>query len=335
MAQELLREQMRTADRAMSNVEAHPEGYNMLRRMYESVQEPLANAATAGGANPFASLMQPGGAGAGDAPTAPPPPPEAAQPLPNPWAPAGGGTGTQAPPAGGAIPGLQGGLPGGLSMDSMQAMLADPAFRSMSESLLSNPSYMEAVMEANPQMRTVMDANPQMRCAWVLCLAHTASVEPLHAVLVHRDMLRNPDVVRSMLSPENLQAMMQMQQAMQQLRNTPMAAAMGLPDMPAGEGQPPWASDMLAQLQVRGMLHGVCPSMHRSIPQAGGGMGLGAGLAPPPPANPEAAYASQLAQLRDMGFYDAQENLRALIATQGNVNAAVERLLAFNASALG
>ena len=75
--------------------------------------------------------------------------------------------------------------------------------------------------------------------------------------------------------------------------------------------------------------------MHRSIPQAGGGMGLGAGLAPPPPANPEAAYASQLAQLRDMGFYDAQENLRALIATQGNVNAAVERLLAFNASALG
>lgn len=50
---------MRTADRAMSNVEAHPEGYNMLRRMYESVQEPLANAATAGDANPFASLMQP------------------------------------------------------------------------------------------------------------------------------------------------------------------------------------------------------------------------------------------------------------------------------------
>ena len=29
---------MRNADRAMSNIEAHPEGFNALRRMYETVQ---------------------------------------------------------------------------------------------------------------------------------------------------------------------------------------------------------------------------------------------------------------------------------------------------------
>lgn len=42
---------------------------------------------------------------------------------------------------------------------------------------------------------------------------------------------------------------------------------------------------------------------------------------------PEELYATQLTQLQEMGFIDTQENIRALIATSGNVHAAVERLL--------
>lgn len=42
---------------------------------------------------------------------------------------------------------------------------------------------------------------------------------------------------------------------------------------------------------------------------------------------PEERYATQLAQLQEMGFFDPQENIRALLATNGNVHAAVERLL--------
>lgn len=42
---------------------------------------------------------------------------------------------------------------------------------------------------------------------------------------------------------------------------------------------------------------------------------------------PEERYATQLSQLQEMGFFDTQENIRALIATAGNVHAAVERLL--------
>ena len=38
-------------------------------------------------------------------------------------------------------------------------------------------------------------------------------------------------------------------------------------------------------------------------------------------------FASQISQLCDMGFMDSEANLRALVATGGNVNAAVERLL--------
>jgi ubiquilin len=55
--------------------------------------------------------------------------------------------------------------------------------------------------------------------------------------------------------------------------------------------------------------------------------GLGALQPAAPPANPEEAYAMQLSQLRDMGFYDASENVRALTAARGDVQAAVEWLL--------
>jgi ubiquilin len=105
---ELMREMMRNTDRAMSNIEASPEGFNMLRRMYETVQEPLLNAATMGtdgagdlAGNPFASLLgQNLGQAQGNTPNVnlgnntntratgiPAAAPNTA-PLPNPWNPA-------------------------------------------------------------------------------------------------------------------------------------------------------------------------------------------------------------------------------------------------------
>lgn len=43
---------------------------------------------------------------------------------------------------------------------------------------------------------------------------------------------------------------------------------------------------------------------------------------------PEQRYQTQLEQLTAMGFMNREANLQALIATFGDVNAAVERLLA-------
>lgn len=93
---ELMREMMRNTDRAMRNIESSPEGFNMLRRMYENVQEPLLNATTVagttgnGGANPFSSL--PGTQGGNQArdgstnqPTSDSGTAPNANPLPNPW----------------------------------------------------------------------------------------------------------------------------------------------------------------------------------------------------------------------------------------------------------
>lgn len=49
--------------------------------------------------------------------------------------------------------------------------------------------------------------------------------------------------------------------------------------------------------------------------------------APAPVTNPEETYAAQLTQMNDMGFTDTAACVRALVASQGNVNIAVERML--------
>jgi len=42
---------------------------------------------------------------------------------------------------------------------------------------------------------------------------------------------------------------------------------------------------------------------------------------------PEERFSSQLEMLASMGFVDRQANIQALIATYGDVNAAIDRLL--------
>lgn len=60
----------------------------------------------------------------------------------------------------------------------------------------------------------------------------------------------------------------------------------------------------------------------------GGLGGMGAGSAPPSDARPpEERYATQLEQMQAMGFSDARANLRALLMSGGNVEAAVAFLL--------
>lgn len=45
------------------------------------------------------------------------------------------------------------------------------------------------------------------------------------------------------------------------------------------------------------------------------------------PARPEILYRDQLGQLNEMGFTNAQQNVEALIATGGNLQAAIDRLV--------
>ena len=122
---ELRREMMRNQDRAMNNIQSHPEGFNALRRMYTEVQEPLYEASinAAGARNPFGNAVTPSVRQAQQEVAAQ----EAARasssqggaspnndPLPNPWGRPQGGRGSpgaRSPPGAGAPSGINGPSP--------------------------------------------------------------------------------------------------------------------------------------------------------------------------------------------------------------------------------
>ncbi|KAJ0041481.1 hypothetical protein Pint_28698 [Pistacia integerrima] len=354
---ELMREMMRNTDRAMSNIESSPEGFNMLRRMYETVQEPFLNATSMTGnagnetANPFTALLgNQAGNQARDGSTNPSTtnsdttgsPAPNTNPLPNPWA--SGGTAGGAPPntarsnpLGDARPqtpaGLGGlGLPGFESMlgamqdtnslnqmmqnPAISQMMQNPAISQMMQSLLSNPQYMNQILGLNPQTRNVLDSNSQLR-----------------------EMMQNPEFLRQLTSPETMQQMLTLQQS--------LLAQLGRSQSPQEPGQTGLGADCplyLVCVCAKSYTDSVVFSFFFNVkivflgaPNNMGGLemlmnmfgGLGAGSLATPRSDvpPEQLYATQLSQLQEMGFFDTQENIRALIATAGNVHAAVERLL--------
>uniref|UniRef100_G1QFK7 Ubiquitin-like domain-containing protein n=1 Tax=Myotis lucifugus TaxID=59463 RepID=G1QFK7_MYOLU len=80
----MMQEMMRNQDRALSNLESIPGGYNALRHTYTDIQEPMLSAAQEQfSGNPFASLVSNTSSGEGSQPSLT----ENRDPLPNPWAP--------------------------------------------------------------------------------------------------------------------------------------------------------------------------------------------------------------------------------------------------------
>ncbi|XP_073292823.1 ubiquitin domain-containing protein DSK2b-like [Primulina huaijiensis] len=310
---ELMREMMRNTDRAMSNIESSPEGFNMLRRMYENVQEPFLNATTMGaGAGTGAGVGSNGALlrnqdatqtreGSNSANTGP----EMASgttvpntnPLPNPWSNFGSSQTNNAArtnPTDDArlpsIPGL-----GGLGVPELERM--DMPDSSAFSRLLQNPAMTQMMRSflSNPQyMDQILSLNPQLRAV--------LDVNPQL-----REMMQNPEIVRELTSPETMQQMMALQQQLSQLSRQQ--------SIPGG----------VQTGQGRGIenIMGLDTLMNTFVGLRAGS--LTASNAPDVP--PEELYSTQLSQLQELGFFDTEENIRALRATSGNVHAAVERLL--------
>ncbi|CAK8540091.1 unnamed protein product [Lathyrus sativus] len=306
---EIMREMMRNTDRAMSNIESSPEGFNMLRRMYENVQEPFLNATTMAGntGNDSTGILGTQGGQTRNQSTNPSTtsaeatsPVPNTNPLPNPWSSAATGgaqnnvrrstTGVEARQqtptglGGLGMPDLEGMLGGLPDASSLSQFMQNPAISQMMQSILSNPQTMNQILGMNTDQHGVPDLNSM------------------------REVMQNPEFLRMFSSPETMQQLLSMQQAlMTQLGQQQSTQEPGQ----TGGGTGPANNVGLEMLS----------SMF-------GGLGAGS-LAVPNRSNepPEQLYATQLSQLQEMGFFDTQENIRALIATSGNVHAAVERLL--------
>merc|ERR1719347_1231658 len=327
-----LQEMTRTMDRQMQNLESMPGGQAILQRMYRDVQEPVLNAM--GGPNPFQDLR---GQAAAPAPT---PSTETTAPAPNPWAPQGSQaapatSGTSATPQ---SPGL------GAALGQGGGMFTSPGMQSLMGQMRDNPTLMSQMMSA-PYMQGIfrgLQDNPDQAAAILsnnpMFAGNPALQQQMSAMMPQLlQQMQNPQTQQLMSNPEALAAIMQIQQGMDRLRAAApdLYQSMGLPTLPpnlvpspataggspgtaaapagstTGSGAPTPAAGQPNQDQFSQFMTQMMGQMRAGNPEQA----------------PEERFASQLDQLASMGFVDRQANIQALIATMGDVNAAVERLL--------
>ncbi|KAM6188278.1 ubiquilin-1-like isoform 2-T2 [Sarcoramphus papa] len=340
----MMQEMMRNQDRALSNLESIPGGYNALRRMYTDIQEPMLNAAQEQfGSNPFASLVSNASSGGDSQPSRT----ENRDPLPNPWAPQSSSqsstsTSTSGESSGSSnvgnstsastgqsstIPNLGPGLGVGMfntpGMQSllqqitenpqlMQNMLSAPYMRSMMQSLSQNPDLAVQMMLNNP----LFAGNPQLQ-------------EQMRQQLpTFLQQMQNPDTLSAMSNPRAMQALLQIQQGLQTLVTeapglipgfNPGSGGLGSTGAPTGSTVPSSVPS-----ENTSPTSGAAEPGHQQFVQqmlqvlAGANAQL---------QNPEVRFQQQLEQLSAMGFLNHEANLQALIATGGDISAAIERLL--------
>merc|ERR1719343_824273 len=180
------------------------------------------------------------------------------------------------------------------NMEQTMQMLENPLFQNMMNSLLSDPATLQQMTENNPMLQQMRTQNPAAAA-----------------------MFSNPDTMREMLNPNNLRAMMQIQQGMQSLQGSGLMNNLpGMPPMPSGAsgstGGTDTASNNLDFSQLLTQLQNTSMS------------------SPAPPSNipPEERYRVSLQSLMDMGFTNSEQNLRVIQQAHGNVNRAVDLILA-------
>ncbi|KAL0134775.1 hypothetical protein PUN28_001507 [Cardiocondyla obscurior] len=310
----MLQELMRSHDRALSNLESIPGGYSALRRMYRDIQEPMLAAAT-NGRNPFAALVE---NSSNQDLQNPQQGQENRDPLPNPWNQnqTESGTGQQQGQARSLLdsPGMQS-LTAQMMENPqlMRNMLNAPYTRSMLEAMAADPAMASRVIAANPFLR----GNPQMQ-------------EQMRAMMpAFIQQMQNPQIQSVVTNPDALAAIMQIQRGMEQLRTVApeLVENMGLtvPPAPTTPTSGTNTSVPTSQPSDSNQQDTFSHFMARMVSAMALNQGVEVdGQSVPPP---EERYRAQLEQLTAMGFLNRDANLQALIATFGDINAAVERLL--------
>ncbi|KAF8531543.1 hypothetical protein JB92DRAFT_3105087 [Gautieria morchelliformis] len=225
-----------------------------------------------------------------------------------------------------------------------QGMMDSPQFLQQMSSLMSNPAIVDQIIASNPNLQNM---GPQIR--------------QVFQSEQFRQMMANPDSLRTMLQ---MSSMLRESGGMPGV--APGAGLFGSPPSnanppanpppgPNSSANPPFNPSLWppfpqpnqaagtgtgtgtgtgAGSQPPGIGTGVVdPALIQQIlgglgSGAGGGLpGLGATQQPADSRSPEERFQVQLQQLQDMGFVNASQNVRALLATGGNVHSAIEYIL--------
>jgi ubiquilin len=370
-----LQEMMRHHDRALSNLESVPGGFNALQRIYRELEEPMLNATREQfNQNPFAALMNSNntnntGSENRQAGT------ENTQPLPNPWAPrtnttssstattvSSTSTNTANNPLNNIFSQMLGNIGSSPSsttplttttsastqsttatsstptanpiQDYMQQMINNP--RQM-DSILNSP-YMQSMLQMishNPDMsRLIVENSPQLAGNPELRDQVTRSMPALLT------QLQNPEIRSLLTNSEALQAIMQIQQGMQRLQAAAppeVLTRLGFSSFASPFGSLPTNTSNSTTSNTSSTTApntNTPPEPNRpenplSTSQSANYFSQMLNMMANNTLNqpPEQRFASQLEQLANMGFINREANIQALIATMGDVNAAIDRLL--------
>lgn len=347
----MMQEMMRNQDRALSNLESLPGGFNALQRMYTEYQEPMMNATQEQfGGNPFAALVNNSNENNDNNE---PQNTENTEPLPNPWG--GGGrssTGSRSSTTGNSnnsqnkdqsksTPSSAGGLGG------MAGMFNTPTMQNMMEQVRSNPSMLRNMM-SSPFMQSMMQDmanNPDMAQQLLSQNPMFANNPAMQGMLPQMlQEMQRPEMQEAMRNPRAMEALAQVQSGLETLqREAPgMFPGMNLAGMggaanPTSQAGTNNSSSTTTtptsnptQAASRPATTGASPNADFLQQMMQNLMGTTTSSGSTAAANrdpPERRFSSQLEQLTAMGFYNRDANLRALLATNGNVNQAVEFLL--------
>ncbi|XP_057666588.1 ubiquilin-1 [Diorhabda carinulata] len=312
----MLQELMRTHDRAISNLESIPGGYNALQRMYRDIQEPMLSAtADQFVRNPFAGLVD------NTSTNNPQQGRENTEPLPNPWNPQRSNTNTSnntntnrssvTPPSISSLLQNLGGTGGTEAtpanmqpfMETMQPFL---------DAVAQDVGLVENIISSNP----LLQDNPEIR-------------QQLRTVMPQiMQQLQNPEMMNLMTNSNAMNAVMQIQQGLDTLRQTAPGLMGNL--VPGIVPSTNSGSNNTSQNSTTSPTTGTTTTTTTSQLQTNAFSEMLAmmGGRQDSVVPPEQRYQRQLEQLTAMGFMNREANLQALIATFGDVNAAVERLLA-------
>jgi len=320
----MMQELIRTQDRAMSNLESMPGGFNALQRIHRDIQEPMMNAATGMNGNPFASLSQntSGTSNLGQ---------ENNEPLPNPWASSGSTTSTTTSSTTPLNP-----TSGVFSTPGMQSLLTQMTQNPQLMSNMLQAPYMQSTLRTlsdNPTLaREVMSNNPMFA-------GNTALQDQVSNMMPQfLQQMQNPEMQSLMSNPRALQAISQIQSGLQTLQQE----APGVASMMMGSGlMPNLSNTSTSSTTTTTTTTASSASTTNTTPSSQDALnsfmtqmlsqmststtGTGNNTQPP-----EERYADQLQQLTAMGFVNREANLNALIATVGDLNGAINRLLEQN-----
>ncbi|XP_063001969.1 ubiquilin-4 [Elgaria multicarinata webbii] len=336
----MMQEMMRNQDRALSNLESIPGGYNALRRMYTDIQEPMFSAAREQfGNNPFSALT-----GNSDSSNSQPLRTENREPLPNPWSPTPASQG-QAPSSEGSAglvtsqspPAVSNPL--GINAANLgTGMFNSPEMQVLLQQISENPQLMQNVISA-PYMRTMLQTlaqNPDIATQMMVNVPLFAGNPPLQEQLrlqlpAFLQQMQSPDSLSVLTNPRAMQALLQIQQGLQTLQTeapglVPSLGSFGMARVPppsAGGSTIPETPISSASMPASASPAGDS-NPHQQLMQHMIQLLAGTNSQSQ---SPEVRFQQQLEQLNAMGFINREANLQALIATGGDVNAAIERLL--------